>query len=225
MTSKAPAALALFCTSVLHAQRVDERSGNIIFIDSSGHQQQITGTGKDYTPSLSFDKRLVVFARKTQEAPYPDQPSESQILKSELWLAAVDRRELPRPIYQGAVIASDGRPLQSLWSPQLSPDNRYCYFLAEDAVTSHALCRLDMKANQAVFISSAIEFGLVPSGTWHGYPVANVRSYERDPDDGIEYPHYPWYLLSPAGKKIKRVGQDGERLDSVIARVARLPRL
>jgi hypothetical protein len=205
---------------------VEERNGNIMFTDSTGHSRQLTSSGKDYTPFLSPDKRTVVFARKRLEAPYPNQPSEMEILKSELWLVDIGGKEAPRPIFQGAVIPPDGRKLQSFSGPQLSPDGRYCYFLAEYAATSHALCRLDMRTQRAVLISGALEFALVPSGPWRGYPVANVRTSERDPSigDDNEYPNYPWFLLSPTGRKIKRVGEQRDRLYAVMARVLQLSR-
>ena len=47
----------------------------------------------------------------------------------------------------------------------------------------------------------------------------SVRTYERDPNDGLEYPRYRWCPFSAEGKQVTKVGQDGEDLRPVIQRL------
>jgi Tol biopolymer transport system component len=132
---------SICCAPVTFAQRAAVRDGNIVFVDHAGHERQITNTGKDYEPSLSANGESVVFVRQTKVASYPSQPKEMQVLESELWLADTSGRQQPRAIFHGFVMPPDGRPLTSFFGPQVSPDGRYVYFLAEFSATSHALCR------------------------------------------------------------------------------------
>src|SRR5690242_5368578 len=49
------------------AQSVEERQGNIWFIAADGSRTQLTSSGLDFFPSLSFSGTRVVFIRNTPD--------------------------------------------------------------------------------------------------------------------------------------------------------------
>ena len=86
-------------------------------------------------------------------------------------------------------------------------------------MTSNALNRLNMGSGKVEFLTAALDFAPVLEGRWGGCLVAAIRTYYRA-EDGLSYPHYPYFLLTPNGGKVRRVGRENERLEAVVARVA-----
>lgn len=70
-----------------------------------------------------------------------------------------------------------------------------------------------------MFLTPALDFAIVRKGRWRGYLVASIRTQVRAPD-GMSYPHYPFFLLTPDGKQVRQVGTNRERIEKVIARIA-----
>jgi len=217
-----PVLLLLGCLQ-LHAQRVETRQGNIIFVDKRGAIRQLTTAGHDSDPSISPDLSQVVFIRDA--GPSSRGGPLGALEKTELWIADTAGRQPPRAVFQDNVNVTrqDGFKFEigGFTNPRFSLDGRYCFFLAELAATTAGLCRLDLRTQTATLISNAMEYSLVTTGHWRGYIVANVRTYIPAPD-GLGHHDYPFYLLDTDGKKIRQVGRAGEKLADVMDRASRL---
>ena len=98
-----------------------------------------------------------------------------------------------------------GLRFSHLFSPQLSPDNRYLYFQVNYATTSNAIYRFDVKTKEARFISTGGGYRVVPRGRCRGYLIASVRKAT------LSLRIFYWYwLLTPEGKEVGLIGPDDE---------------
>lgn len=207
-------AVLLLCTSTLVAESVTSRNGNILYIDGSGRERQITSGHDDRDPSLSPDGQHIVFVRASKTEPSPIHPKETRILVSELWYADQSGRMQPAVIFRGSVMPPDGRPLTVFSSPQFSPGDKYVFFLAEFSATSDALCRLDVSRHRASFLTGgAIQYALLTNGGHRGRMIASMRTTPTHPEGGY---FYPFYLLDAQGRRLRRIADESADLRSLV---------
>lgn len=202
----------IFC-SLLNGQTAAVTNGNIVIIDVNGAKHQITDEGKDSEPSLSPDGKHIVFIRALREAPGIGVPT---VVDSELWIAASSVPTTPKRAYRGPLMLPDGRFSNAFYAPKFSPSGAFVYFLADYSATSGALCRLELTSGKAQFISPAMEYDVLRTGKYRGFLIANIRSLGPPDDDGIRYPIYPYYLLTPSGKQYRRAAGPEANLSDVV---------
>src|SRR5947207_2662986 len=83
----------------MFAQSVSAKEGNIYFRSVSGRTLQITSSGLDSDPSLSADKRLVVFVRRTPALRIDTGIGETD--ENELWVGDTSGKPEPRRVLVG----------------------------------------------------------------------------------------------------------------------------
>jgi hypothetical protein len=169
--------------------------GSIVFIDSARKQHPLTSTRTDAEPSLSADKTSVVFVRN----------------KTELWMIGSDGSN-ERKLFSCPAAGNSG----ACHSPQFSPDGRSVYFIRELSEDSGGVWKLDLSAGSvAQIIQDSAKFGVIMAGPTIGSIVADQKTISSD-SSGQQYPSYPFFLFSPAGEKIRQVGDDSEYLADLI---------
>jgi hypothetical protein len=209
----------LLCLScpIASAQSVEARNGDIYYLQAGGRAQRLTDTGQDCDPSLSEDRSLVVFVRKTKVAPYEFHPGETQILQSEIWTIEVQSERVQRIV--GGPVTFNGRSFSAFHEPQLSPDDRYAYFLVEFAAVTEAIFETDLRSHHSKFVGTAQTFWVVPSGKHSGCLVVRQR---RIAPDALS-PDYFYWLVDPDGGTIGFVGKDEPDVKSFLATRALRP--
>jgi len=117
-------------------QAVFAKDGNVFLRAKDGKTNQVTSSGLDSDPSLSVDKRLVVFVRRTPTSPIFT--GLGPLDTNELWTAETNAGGKAHRVLAGRAIdvKSDELQLAGLSSPKFSPDARRVYFLAQIAATT-----------------------------------------------------------------------------------------
>jgi hypothetical protein len=210
--------LAIGCVGLLFGplavgQSVTVQNGNVIFIDAKGTALQVAHSGRDREPCLSPDGKQVIFVRDLGEVSGIGVPT---VTESQLWVAPTTPNGTPKQLYRGPLTFPDGRPTSAFGSPKFSPDGRYVYFSSDYAATSHALNRLDLATGQVQFLSPAVEFDVLLRGRYKGFLIANIRTWSPPDSEGLQYPIYPFFLLTSAGKQYRRIAREEARLSDLV---------
>ena len=203
------ACLAAVLCVPLGAQSVDTRDGNIYLVAPGGAKTQLTFENRDLFPSLSPDGLSVAFVR------IADPGNDFAVEGDQLCVLAIAGGRAPQ--CSTAYYQEGEPPLGGFMKPAWTADNRSVYFLAGFSKNSEGLCRFDTATGKIVFVSPASEFAIVIAGRWRGNIAASVETRESG---GIRY---PFFVLSPTGEKLARVGEPNEKLDAVVARIERAP--
>ncbi len=200
------ALLLLLVPVAICAQRAVEEGGNVILLDPDGFRRQVTSSGRDYDPSLSPDRSRIIFAHRVRGS--LDNPD---TLVSELWIAEATSGWRPHIVFRTPV-KIEGQSFSAFFSPQLSPDNRYAYFLIPFASVTEGVVRLDLPSGKTAFVVAAMRFWVVPGGQYSGDLIAQVRKAKV----GAGY-YYWFYLFSPDGKELGLIGPDEKAVEDFLA--------
>jgi hypothetical protein len=183
---------------------VASRGGNIVYTDQRGHAYVLTSSGKDTEPELSLDKSCIVFLRKTGEE------------LNEIWMVNTDGSE-QRLLYRGPVPTRRTPHSLAARSPRISRDKRHVYFLVDTSATSGSLWRLDILAKKVtMLVPGALEFELIHSGRYRDHLIARRRALSLPDLDGNRFPEAPFFLFTRDGRRIAKIGEEEDDLDSLI---------
>ncbi len=191
-----------------HAQeaRVGAHAGRIVFTPAGGAAERVlTTTGRDTTPVLSPDGRLVAFTRGT-----PGDSVETglgPVERTELWVIETDGggerrlvggRDAPR----GGSYPEMSRVLAGLWSPVFSLDGRTVYVSSAAWATSSALHAVDVATGRERFLCDANGVAVVPDGRYRGMLLRWWHHYRPD---GA---HDEVWVVSPACRPVRLVADE-----------------
>lgn len=191
------------CQSFCRAQELKELNGRITFVSPAGVVTPLTATDSFSQASLSPDGKWAVFLRNSGVVEDPIAPwPKAKTQKTQIWIADTMVANSARVVYSGPVRRGDHQ-FYSFDSPRLSPDDRYVYFLIREAVVTSGLLRLELSSNKVDYLTTALNFQVVPNGKYRGDLVVQIRK------PTLSTSFYEWYwLLGPDGKEIGLVGQD-----------------
>ncbi len=130
-------------------QSASARNGNIYLNTSDGQTIWITSSGLDSDPSLSHDKRLVVFVRKSTSPQIDTGLGATD--KNELWIADISGQEKPRRVlvgHPGGRDADENVVLAGFTKPKFSPDTHRIYFQTQTWTTDHSARVLDLDSGE-----------------------------------------------------------------------------
>jgi len=65
--------------------------------------------------------------------------------------------------------------------------------------------------------AGAVVYGVIQSGRYRGYMVANQRVLPTSESDEPSYPIYPFFLFSPQGEKVQQLGDETEDLQELLS--------
>jgi hypothetical protein len=196
-----------FAVATASAQSVSERNGRIFFTDHNGVENAITNGTLDSEPNLSFDKRQIVFVRKT-----PGQTAETgsgDIEKTELWIASTDGSKEPKRVLTGGGFIEGPNlniVIAGFSNPQFSPDGTRIYFNANAWATAFEIMMLDVRTGKTKALFSGLGVAVIGTGKYKGLLI------------GLKNPLNPdclcrdtaYWLLDRNGKGIKRIGTEGD---------------
>jgi dipeptidyl aminopeptidase/acylaminoacyl peptidase len=183
----------------LLAQQVEVRNGDIYYHAQDGVVRQVTSKRADTDASLSPDGRFIIFIRRTSELAGFEEPKNVNPVRTQVWLVRVDGTAPPYLVFGDVVPAWKFRYV-TFSCPQLSPDNRYAYFLIMLSATDNAIVRVDISTGHAEVISNAILYYLIARGRYAGDLVVQKR---KEHPQGVDQ---SFWLVSPQGKELGFVG-------------------
>jgi hypothetical protein len=186
--------------------RVDQQDINIVYTDTNRMERPLTSSGVNTEPDLSHDKFSVVFLRE------PNQK------EKEIWAIDTDGSGL-RPLFRGPVRWNNqAYPSSLLRLPRWSTDGQAVYFVTDFTATSGALWRLDLATGKAaVMIPDAVMYGVIQTGRYRGFLVANQRSLSKAESGGSRYPVYPFFLYTARGEKVQEIADEADDLEQLLA--------
>jgi len=203
-TSAISLSLVVFAVAMASAQSVSERNGRIFFTDQNGVEKPITNGNLDSQPHLSFDKRQIVFVRKT-----PGQTAETgsgDVDKTELWIAPVDGSKEPTRVLTGGDFIEEPNlniVIAGFSNPQFSPDATWIYFKASAWATAFEIMMLDVPTGNTKPLFPGLEFEVIGTGKYRGFLIGTT-----DPLTDNRGRIRVYWLLDPNGKAVKRIGEN-----------------
>ena len=191
--------LSLLCSALsIWGQNVDVRAGNIFYTDAAGTSRQITFSGIDAGPTLSFDGKQIIFVRQTSTPAGFEEPTDLHPMRTQIWIADVNGAN-PKMVFGGPVVVGKSR-YATFSEPRLAPDNNRAYFLIHYAVVQFGLVRLDLNTGKVRMISGSLDWEIVGTGRYAGDLVVQKRK---------AYPggfSNSFWLISPDGIELGYVG-------------------
>jgi hypothetical protein len=188
-------------------QELNGDRNDIVYTDAEGKDRKLTASGGD-EPNLSSDKRSVVFLRKLNQ---------NHQNNTEIWTVQTDGSGA-RLLYNKDVRWNGrGCPSSTFRSPQWSDDGRSVYFVSDCTLMTGALWQLDV-ASRAVrpLISDAVMYGVIRTGRFKGYLLANKRTTLSADGCDDSYPVYLFFLFTADGKVLQQVGDEFDQLEELL---------
>ncbi len=176
----------------LTAQSVSVEKGNIVFRDGSGRSVQLTSSGRDSEPNLSWDATLAVFLREI-----PGTEDVDGDRKSEIWIA-----DLQNGALRAVVAETPPMGFQRFSMPQFSRGNGRLYFSSAYGVTGRAVWIYDLSARRFTYVCYGFGPEVIRKGRYAGYFVAAKSFLPLIPGRVVR-----WYLFDPDGKEIAEIGE------------------
>ncbi|MCX6793432.1 MAG: hypothetical protein NTY12_05465 [Candidatus Falkowbacteria bacterium] len=195
------------------ADGVINRGGNIFVKYSSGNEKQVTFTGGDSQPSLSEDKKLIVFVRDIGDKVPSIDFAGGTTNYNQIWLLNLDTL-VEKKVFKSSDLKDINLLLNAvgekfpidkianLSNPLISLDNNYIYFMSLAWVTSGAIFSYNLNDNQIKLISDGNSLSLVKDGEFRGDLIISRHKYY---EEGGAYDND--YIIDPnTGKELKMLG-------------------
>jgi hypothetical protein len=161
------------------AQKVEEHDGNIFFIAPDGSRRQLTSTGLDSQPSLSFGGRWVVFVHRTPDlkirVPIGEVDDGCCTLENEIWIADITGLRPPHRILRAPANGVMGHRVMAGFSmPVFSADGNRIFFRTIAAADSLGFHSLNLSSGFIRFLFHGVDYSMIRTGRYRGYMTASV---------------------------------------------------
>ena len=194
------AALTLIATAAAREPSVSARDGNIFIRDDSGHERQLTFTGRDSDPVLAPDGKWVVFVRTLPGRKIESGAGEHDA--AELWQVRADGKE-PLMLVRTRGAEKMENLIAGFEDIQFSSDGRLVYFVTPAWATSGAVHVVDTTNCKERFVVAGNGLRVLHSGEYRDHFLLAQHRYFLGGGS------YDWfYLFKPDGKEVGVVGED-----------------
>jgi hypothetical protein len=177
----------------MFAQTVSDQEGNIYIHRTDGAIFQITSSGVDSDPSLSLDKRRIVFVRRTPS--HTINTAIGPVDSNELWI----RDSSNEAKAQRVLVGHEG--FAGFHEPRFSLDAGRVYFTEEVGGPCHEILMLDLKSGEVRKLINGMGVEVVESGKFAGYLI--VLKCISGPQWPLYALHY--WLLNDNGEAVKEL--------------------
>jgi len=205
--------------------RVFAENGYVYYAPDIKTKIQLTRYGKDRSPILSPDGKLVVFLRKSKKEAYLPVESREDCLKKgpdailadQVWIVDIAGKN-------EKVLAKDHNPDESaiakkfdgstviahIWDDYLhfSPDSKIVYFISSAWVTSGALHSVGTDGSDERFVAASNYLKVIDKGKHKGNLIIRQHRYFLT---GGSYDWY--YVFSPSGKEVAVLAPELDDVD------------
>lgn len=186
--------------------KVFVKDGNIYYRSSEGQIVKLTVKGKDQTPILSPDKRLVAFIRKSDRIV----PKECILVDdtgtrygNEIWLYDFERKTERLLVANNFNCNALEQQITDPSNLQFSPDSNTVYFVASAWVTTGAVHGVNINGKNLRYILPGNSLEVVPKGDYKGYLIVNQHRYF------IGGGSFDWFwVFTPEGKEEGPIGPE-----------------
>jgi hypothetical protein len=185
-------------------QTVSTKDGNVILRAKDGSTIQITSSGLDSDPSLSANRKLVVFVRRTPEFKIWTALEETD--KNEIWVTSISPQAPPRRILVGHASVNGGPDLAGFSSTQFSLDAKRIYFIAELAATRNSVRDVDVGTGKVDFLYRGESVEVIKSGPYAGYLIGLKAIPHAFPPPHV----FRYWLLDRNGKDVAEIGEESD---------------
>ncbi|MFC1514490.1 TolB family protein [Candidatus Omnitrophota bacterium] len=204
-------------------KQVFVEKGNIYYLPEGKEAIQLTDSGKDETPVLSPDGKIVAFIRKSAKEAYlavgapEDYPPEG-LFADQIWIVNIDgsgekmlvENKHPKDIQITPDVPRDDwvsygleRTIAHIDSLQFSPDSKRLYFITSAWVTSGAVHCVDVDGSNERFLMAGNSLEIIGEGRYKGYLIVRQHRYF------LAGGSYDWlWLFTPDGEKEGPLGID-----------------
>lgn len=186
--------------AAIEAQTVRAERGDVYYHPARGAPRRLTTGGRDSQPSLSPDKRTVVFVRATPGRIVETSPNEEEA--TELWIIRIDGAGA-RMLLRGRSGRTPQTTLAGFKAPQFSPDGHKVYFLSDAWVTSAAVHMVDVQTGRESYVCPGNSLEVVPRGEYAGHLLVGKHKYF------LAGGSYDWlWLVTPQGREVGPVSDE-----------------
>ena len=198
--------------------KVFVKDGNIYFSPDGKEEIQLTNSGLDRAPVISFDSKLVAFIRKSNEEAYlavggVEDYTPRGLLADQVWIVNIDDKQEeklvgdkhPRETNEDDVTKALEKTIAHIDDNSLcfSPDGRKVYFISSAWVTSGAVHSVNIDGSGEKFITGGNTLEVIDRGRYKGYLIIRQHKYF------FAGGSYDWlWLVSPEGKQVGALGLD-----------------
>lgn len=183
---------------------VFSKAGNIYYTENSNRITQITHSGKDFSPVLSPNNKMIAFVRTgNQVVPEACDAYTTTKYGNEIWIYDLSIRK------KYLLVANNfecDKPEKKIIDPSdllFSPNNNTLFFITSAWTTSGALHSVKIATKKHRYITPANEVKVVSKGEYKGHLIVNQHRYF------IGGGSYDWYwLINTEGKEEGPLGPE-----------------
>lgn len=182
--------------------RVEARNGNIVLLDASGREKQLTSSGRDASPVLAPDGKWVVFVRSVdgEKIETPTEPQDP----AELWQVNVSGKDATR-LLRTRASGKVEQLIVGFESIQFSSDGRLVYFVTPAWVTSGAVHVVDTTNGKERFLLPGSDIEVLHRGEYRDHLLVAQHRYFLG-GGAFDW----WWLFKPDGSEVGPVGEETE---------------
>jgi hypothetical protein len=203
--------LSLIATGSAFAQTASVKDGNVFFVAKDNTSRQLTFSGLDSEPSLSFGGDQVVFVRRTPDLKIdtgvPGPGRDFYQIDNELWIVSTMGAAPPRRILRGHAGTFTIGPqlvLAGFSSPHFSLDGKLVFFEAATWATDAAIYSVDVASGSPKMLYVGVGFEVIRIGKYKGYLIG-FKNIPEAPTHAHAY-----WLLDPDGKLLHQIGDGSD---------------
>ena len=195
------------------------KNGNIYFSTDGKNRKQLTNTGKDRSPVLSPDEKIVVFIRKSNnkawmadEHELSNPPPPEELFADQLWIIDINDKKEEMLVKdwnpytdepKGSVPDGDAQTkvISHIDDVNFSPDGKKVYFTTDAWVTSNAVHSVNIDGSNEHFVVAGNSLKVIPTGEYAGYLIVKQHRY------CVYGGSYDWFwVFTPEGEEVGPVG-------------------
>jgi len=186
-----------------HAQRIHEHGEQVAYEDAHGRKTPL-GRGHSAVPlpdgrilfvqgaRMSYGERLACTKPEARNrvAVFDPATGKSSVIYD-------------KPLTNGFVGPDDACIFEHA---ELSGDK--LYVVTPWAATSNMLAIVNLKTGEKGGVEGVVDAWVIRGGPSEGDLIYTRRMWDKSPEDGLEYPHYPFIHAKPDGKQIAIISDE-----------------
>lgn len=188
------------------AAQVYSDSGNIYYKNNRDKTIKITSSGKDDSPILSSNNKIIAFIRTSHKI-IPDAcaafANNKSAFGNQIWTYNLKEKKEKLLVDNNFECDTPEKEIVDPANLQFSPDNKILYFITSAWVTSGALHAVNIDGTNQHYVIFANSFEIVLKGQYKGYLIVRQHRYFIG---GGSYDW--WWLYTPQEKEEGPLGEE-----------------
>ena len=182
------------------------RNGNVFLNGRNGAVIQLTNSGLDSEPNISFDSTAAVFVRRTPAHLVTTAAGITD--ENELWIVSTAPPFQARRVFAGHNGRDAAKSVGGFTTPQFSKSGKKIYFVGQRWATVHAIYCLDLENSSLQLLAPGYSVEVIRSGHYDGYIIVDKDVLKLTPGR-----MHIFVLLDPMEKEVGIIGTDDSDLN------------